>query len=409
MKPIDDGIRIVIRQGKKETTIMNRNLFIVFLFALTLFFGREVNAQHVYTYTYTDPHNVYILVSKEKGSTITHKCVIKFDLEVIAATYVHGEEFLRIGSSPITLDKLYVTFKGPNGAPYIGVFEVNVESCEVFSKGTAEPLNPPIDYSKIKTFDNKARSQYTNHQIFSTRGSGTVGTSAADEMADVALFAPGLATGTVANDYCRYSIKDDGLSAGQKKTLFNNPPGTFILGGTISRDGKIAVQFTATSSTSWKITTVLVDKGNPKQSTSWSVPPYSSYSLDISGPVTLGTGAGGISQTVRYLVFRAFRNVGTANQQSQLQVQTIDATTGKPIGAPMELTPFAKAANGNFRIGSVHCDRSGCKPCDLFLIQQCLSTIYCQRFRIKFHWNKSWSNQDTCFLFKAIRNRSPWV
>ena len=316
-------------------------ILLVLLFALTL---TTICASQVEAYfgsVWTDPHTVYIAVSSEKVSKIYFTCKWTFQSEVIAAVF---EEQNGYGGY------LYVTIKGPNGAPYIAKFFVAFDpsSCYMYPKKDGKTIPTPVQEKDIVYFDPVPRSQYTNFHSFATTDASNMSTSETTALADFALFGPGTASGAVANDFFRYSVNEDGTSAGQKKPFFTNPAGTFILGGSISHDGKMAVQFTAKSATSWQISSRLIDNSNPaKPASSWSIAPYNGYSLDISGGVTLAAGAGGISQTVRYLVYRAFRNVGAANQESQLLVQTIDDATGKPIGAPRELTPFVKAFNGN--------------------------------------------------------------
>ena len=136
---------------------------------------------------------------------------------------------------------------------------------------------------------------------------------------------------------------------------------------------------------------------------------YNGYSLDLSGPVTLAAGAGGISQTVRYLIYRAFRNVGAANQESQLLVQTIDDATGKPVGTPRELTPFVKANNGNLEAAQ-----------SIAIAPDASSVLFasyndvCKRYIIKGFdlsptRNTTWSYQDGCSVRKIKRVWCAWT
>ena len=89
-------------------------LSVLFLaFILTIICVSQANAE--FASVWTDPHTVYVAVSNEKASTILFTCKWTFQFEVIAATF---EQINESGGW------LYVTIKGPNGAPYIAKFWV---------------------------------------------------------------------------------------------------------------------------------------------------------------------------------------------------------------------------------------------------------------------------------------------
>ncbi len=157
------------------------------------------------------------------------------------------------------------------------------------------------------------------------------------------LFTAGTRNTTKANDYFSLAFNAGGLPTGSKGVIFSNPNTKTTLGGSINRDGSMAVQLSATSS-SWTLTTRKLKNGVPAGAPfSWTVPAYNGYSPDITNAIEVNAGAAGSSATTGYyLVYRAFRNVGTTSQQSQILLQSLDAS-GHPIGSPTPITQFKNA------------------------------------------------------------------
>ncbi len=158
------------------------------------------------------------------------------------------------------------------------------------------------------------------------------------------LFTTGPNTAALKNDYVAYVLNADDFPTTAKKVIFTNPTTKTSLGGSVAPDGGMAVQLIADSST-WTLITRKLKDGVPIAAPfSWTVPAYTGYSLDITNTIEVNSGAAGASlQPIRYIVFRAFRNVGTAGQASQILIQTIDDATGQPTGPARALTNFAPA------------------------------------------------------------------
>jgi hypothetical protein len=53
---------------------------------------------------------------------------------------------------------------------------------------------------------------------------------------------------------------------------------------------------------------------------------------------------------IKVIVTRVFRNVWTANQQSQIQIQILDASNAQPLGPAKALTNFVAAPNGTAEV-----------------------------------------------------------
>lgn len=158
------------------------------------------------------------------------------------------------------------------------------------------------------------------------------------------LYTAGTNTAALKNDYVAYVLGANDVPTTAKKVIFANPTTKTTLGGSVAPDGGMAVQLIADSST-WNLSTQKLNNGVPTgKSFSWTVPAYTGYSLDITNAIEVNTGAAGMSaQRVRYIVYRAFRNVATTSQQSQVLIQTIDDATGQPTGPARALTNFAPA------------------------------------------------------------------
>ena len=158
------------------------------------------------------------------------------------------------------------------------------------------------------------------------------------------LYTAGANTAALRNDYVAYVLGSDHSPTTAKKVIFANPTSKTTLGGSVAPDGGMAVQLIADSST-WNLSMQKLNNGIPTgKSFSWTVPAYTGYSLDITNAIEVNSGAAGKSaQRVRYIVYRAFRNVATTSQQSQVLIQTIDDVTGQPTGPARALTNFAPA------------------------------------------------------------------
>lgn len=158
------------------------------------------------------------------------------------------------------------------------------------------------------------------------------------------LFIAGSQGTAGANDYLSFALNAEGLTTGAKSTIFSNPNTKTTLGGSISRDGGMAVQLSATSAL-WQLSTRLLNNGVPRKApVSWTVLAYNGYSPDITNRIEVNSGVAGASAIkIQYLVFRAFRGVGTAAQQSQIMIQRIDDATGKPLETAKPLTVFKNA------------------------------------------------------------------
>jgi hypothetical protein len=155
------------------------------------------------------------------------------------------------------------------------------------------------------------------------------------------LFIAGTQNTSAANDYLAFALDSEGDSNGSKSVVFSNPNSKTTLGGSVSRDGGMAVELTATRTT-WTLTTRRLKNGLPAGAPfSWTIPAYHGYSPDLTNTILVSSNVAGESAIkFRYLIYRAFRNVGTSTQQSQIMIQKIDDATGKPIEAAKPLTVF---------------------------------------------------------------------
>jgi hypothetical protein len=174
--------------------------------------------------------------------------------------------------------------------------------------------------------------------------SGQLKTSASSAAPPNRLLTVGPRNAVAGNDYLSYVLNGDGSLTGAKNIIFSNPNNKGALGSSVSRDGSMAVELSATSAL-WTLVTRKLKNGVPAGAPiSWTVPSYNGYSPDITNAIEENSGIAGVSaQKIRYLVYRVFRNVGTASQQSQIVIQKIDDAKGKPIGAPIPLTQFKNA------------------------------------------------------------------
>jgi hypothetical protein len=137
-----------------------------------------------------------------------------------------------------------------------------------------------------------------------------------------------------ANNYISYSY--DG---GEKTRIFGNPedrsPGT----AAVAPDGRLVSQMTFKGLNHIGLIGRLIDgklAGSPFQ---WlNVNDFQGYSQSLSDPI-------GEKKSTRYLAYRNFIQPGTSESQSQVVIQNVDATTGKPQRSPRAITKFATAGN----------------------------------------------------------------
>lgn len=149
-----------------------------------------------------------------------------------------------------------------------------------------------------------------------------------------------------ANDYVGYTLNAAGIVTGPKKIYFANPPGLTIASASAARDGGMTSQLTLPGGIVHNVGKRPVNNVNGNPSAPASTQTFNDllgYSQDVTLPIGSTTPGSSPATGTRYLVFRAFRNTGTPNSQSQVQIQNIDATTGVPLAAPRALTNFVKA------------------------------------------------------------------
>ncbi len=72
---------------------------------------------------------------------------------------------------------------------------------------------------------------------------------------------------------------------------------------------------------------------------------FQGYSQSLSNPIESTHRSTGQKRGTRYLAYRNFRQPGTPESQSQVVIQNVEATTGKPQGSSRAITKFARAMN----------------------------------------------------------------
>jgi hypothetical protein len=158
------------------------------------------------------------------------------------------------------------------------------------------------------------------------------------------LFGPGKSNGSQANDYVSYTLGDDGIPTGASKIYFNNATGVSAGGGFVSRDGGMAGGSSV----------IQLATGHPFQSPAQQIfrrclrpinanaNAGASVCTDSGNPTHVSEVASSAFNGIRDIVYREFRNPDTANSQSRLLFEKVNASTGEEI-SKSALTNFARA------------------------------------------------------------------
>ena len=154
-----------------------------------------------------------------------------------------------------------------------------------------------------------------------------------------------LTTGTFgtsgANNYVSYSVGN-----GAKKKIFVNPdnrsPGT----AAVAPDGGLVSQMTFKGLNHIGLIGKLINGNLADSPFEWlNANDFRGYSQSLSNPIESTHRNTSQKKGTRYLAYRNFKQPGISESQSQVLIQNVDATTGKPQGSPRAITKFATSRN----------------------------------------------------------------
>ncbi|MCI0611403.1 hypothetical protein L0244_00285, partial [bacterium] len=132
------------------------------------------------------------------------------------------------------------------------------------------------------------------------------------------------------------------LFGGAETKIFTNPANRSAGTAAIAPDGRLVSQMTFQGLNHIGLIGRLIDGELVRSPTEWlNVNAFQGYSQSLTNPIR----GNGQKSSARYLAYRNFRKFGTSKIESQVMIQNVDATTGKPEGSPRAITKFARAMN----------------------------------------------------------------
>jgi hypothetical protein len=159
------------------------------------------------------------------------------------------------------------------------------------------------------------------------------------------LLAAGVVQTPGGNDYVSYSLNP---ASGAKKNIFKNPPNRTAATAAVAPDGGLVTQMTILGLNHTGLDRKLNNGNIAGAPVPWlNINDFQGYSESLTNPIPQGAGTSVAAIGTRYLAYRNFRSPGTANSQSQVMIQNLDATTGQLQGLPRAITNFAKGLNTN--------------------------------------------------------------